>query len=287
MVSRRLPSRARAAYFGGRATGGRTFRPAASARTTERGFDVVDVVESHRASSQTGLRRDHAPGRMVDPARGRRSGLPGLHRLLDVGGAARSLLLLRKPPVAVLLAGALVSGGRAFGARALRGAAGMVARVPAVFARDGHSVGARELPAHLLLLPWRVLQVVLAGTAFVLGRNARDRLVFLSLDVWHALWFATPGGGEAFGLSIGTLVLATNTVLLGSYTFGCHSLRHLVGGGIDRLARRPVRRTAYECVSWCNKSHMRFAWFSLVWVGFSDVYVRLCAMGIWSDLRIF
>jgi hypothetical protein len=32
---------------------------------------------------------------------------------------------------------------------------------------------------------------------------------------------------------------------------------------------------------------MRFAWFSLVWVGFSDVYVRLCAMGIWSDLRIF
>ena len=30
-----------------------------------------------------------------------------------------------------------------------------------------------------------------------------------------------------------------------------------------------------------------FAWFSLVWVGFSDVYVRLCAMGIWTDMRFF
>jgi len=112
-------------------------------------------------------------------------------------------------------------------------------------------------------------------------------LVFLLLDAWNALWFATAGGGEELGLSIGTLVLATNVTLLGSYTFGCHSLRHLVGGGIDRLAGRPVRRTAYECVSWCNKRHMRFAWFSLFWVGFSDVYVRLCAMGIWSDLRLF
>ncbi|MSR20214.1 MAG: succinate dehydrogenase [Gemmatimonadetes bacterium] len=111
-------------------------------------------------------------------------------------------------------------------------------------------------------------------------------LVFLASDAWKALWFAAPGG-EEFGLSVGTLVLTANVCLLGSYTFGCHSLRHIVGGGIDRLAGRPVRRTAYECVSWCNKRHMRFAWFSLFWVGFSDAYVRLCAMGIWTDLRIF
>jgi len=107
-------------------------------------------------------------------------------------------------------------------------------------------------------------------------------LVFLTADVWKALWF-----DGAFGMSVGTLVLAMNVYLLGSYTFGCHSLRHLVGGGIDRLARRPVRKTAYECVTWCNKRHMRFAWFSLVWVGFSDLYVRLVAMGIWTDLRLF
>jgi hypothetical protein len=25
----------------------------------------------------------------------------------------------------------------------------------------------------------------------------------------------------------------------------------------------------------------------LFWVGFSDLYVRLCAMGIWHDFRLF
>jgi hypothetical protein len=111
-------------------------------------------------------------------------------------------------------------------------------------------------------------------------------LVFLTHDAWKALWFETAAGGEELGLSVGSVVLALNVMLLGLYTFGCHSLRHLVGGVIDGLARRPIRRTAYDCVSWCNKRHMRFAWFSLFWVGFSDVYVRLCSMGIWVDWRI-
>ena len=131
------------------------------------------------------------------------------------------------------------------------------------------------------------LQVSVAGGEHPRWTRGGQELVFLSSDAWKALWFATPGGGEEFGLSIGTLVLAANVLLLGAYTFGCHSLRHLVGGGIDRLARRPVRRTAYQCVSWCNKRHMRFAWFSLVWVAFADLYVRLCAMGVWTDLRLF
>ncbi|HET9947626.1 MAG TPA: hypothetical protein VFQ22_01750 [Longimicrobiales bacterium] len=112
-------------------------------------------------------------------------------------------------------------------------------------------------------------------------------LVFLASDVWTALWFPTADGGREFGLSVGTLVLALNVTLLGLYTFGCHSLRHLVGGVLDLIARRPVRRVAYDCVSWCNARHMRFAWFSLVWVGFADLYVRLCAMGVWTDWRVF
>ena len=29
-----------------------------------------------------------------------------------------------------------------------------------------------------------------------------------------------------------------------------------------------------------------FAWLSLFSVGFSDLYVRLCAMGTWTDWRI-
>jgi hypothetical protein len=35
-----------------------------------------------------------------------------------------------------------------------------------------------------------------------------------------------------------------------------------------------------------NSRHMLYAWCSLVSVGFSDLYVRLCSMGVWSDWRI-
>src|SRR5687767_13672714 len=56
-------------------------------------------------------------------------------------------------------------------------------------------------------------------------------IVILAYDVWLALWHTNPTTGELeFGIGVGTLVLAMNTLLLGSYTFGCHSLRHLVGG---------------------------------------------------------
>jgi hypothetical protein len=112
-------------------------------------------------------------------------------------------------------------------------------------------------------------------------------LVFLSLDVWNALWFENSTTGEvSFGVGVGTLVLAMNVVLLGGYTLSCHSLRHLVGGGIDRLSEHPMRAKCYSCVSGLNTKHMIFAWLSLVWVGFSDVYVRLCSMGIWTDWKI-
>lgn len=113
-------------------------------------------------------------------------------------------------------------------------------------------------------------------------------LVFLSHDAWQAMWFTNPATGEAsFGIGIGTLVLTANVIFLGGYTFGCHSLRHLVGGILDRLSGSPVRHTAYKCVSCFNRRHMLWAWMSLVWVGFSDVYIRLCSMGIWADWRIF
>src|SRR6476469_6838285 len=50
--------------------------------------------------------------------------------------------------------------------------------------------------------------------------------------------------GEQFGVALGTLVLCLNVVLLGGYTFGCHSLRHIVGGAWDVLSNKPIRRTA-------------------------------------------
>ena len=109
---------------------------------------------------------------------------------------------------------------------------------------------------------------------------------FLTYDVWLALWFDDGAGATRFGIGLGTLILAANVVLLGGYTFGCHSLRHLVGGYLDELARRPVRKAAYDCSSCLNRWHMNWAWMSLFGVAFADLYVRLCAMGVWTDWRI-
>ena len=107
-------------------------------------------------------------------------------------------------------------------------------------------------------------------------------LVLLGHDVWNAFWF-----DGHFGMGVGTLVLLTNLVLLTSYTFGCHSFRHLVGGFRDRLSGTPARKRVYDCVSCLNRRHMLFAWCSLFTVAFCDLYVRMCSMGIWTDWRIF
>ena len=106
-------------------------------------------------------------------------------------------------------------------------------------------------------------------------------LVFLAHDAWKGFWF-----DGKFGIRTGTLVLLTNVILLGGYTLSCHSLRHLVGGYLDQLSRSPARRQAYNCVSCLNARHMVWAWMSLFWVGFSDLYIRMCSMGVCKDFRI-
>lgn len=111
-------------------------------------------------------------------------------------------------------------------------------------------------------------------------------LLVLAWDVWKAMWFAAPAGGTEFGIGVGTLVLAVNLGFLATYTFGCHSFRHLVGGILDRISERPARKVGYDCATWCNKRHQRFAWLSLCSVMLADLYVRLCSMGIWTDWRI-
>ena len=93
-------------------------------------------------------------------------------------------------------------------------------------------------------------------------------IVILSIDVWKALWFTDSAGRTSLGVGLGTIVLAINVVLLGGYTFGCHSLRHLIGGFRDQLSRAPACYQAYRCVSCFNRRHMLWAWMSLFWVGF-------------------
>ncbi len=106
-------------------------------------------------------------------------------------------------------------------------------------------------------------------------------ILILGYDAVNAFRFK-----DGIHIGVGTLVLTVNVLLLGSYTLGCHSLRHLVGGRLDEISKRAARFKIYQFVSRLNTRHMLFAWLSLFWVGFTDLYVRLCSMGIWHDLRI-
>jgi hypothetical protein len=116
-------------------------------------------------------------------------------------------------------------------------------------------------------------------------------LVFILVLAWDAIK-ATQfknelTGSTEFGIGLGTLILTANTVLLAGYTLGCHSLRHLIGGGIDQISKHPARFACYEGCSKLNRGHMKWAWASLISVAFSDLYVRMCSMGIWTDWRLF
>ena len=106
-------------------------------------------------------------------------------------------------------------------------------------------------------------------------------LVLLGHDVWNALWF-----DGHFGIGVGTLVLLTNLVLLTSYTFGCHSFRHLIGGVKDIISGSPVRKKLYNCATCLNSQHGRWAMASLYSMCATDIYIRLCAAHIISDPRI-
>ena len=59
-------------------------------------------------------------------------------------------------------------------------------------------------------------------------------------DVWQAMWFTDAAGATTFGIGVGTIILAINVVLLASYTWGCHVLRHVVGGQFDEGSKIPA-----------------------------------------------
>jgi hypothetical protein len=88
------------------------------------------------------------------------------------------------------------------------------------------------------------------------------------------------------GIGVGSVILFLNPTLLACYVLGCHSFRHLVGGNLDCFscdALSTGRKSLWDKVTALNGRHMMWAWISLVWVGFTDLYVRLVSMGVWTD----
>ena len=105
--------------------------------------------------------------------------------------------------------------------------------------------------------------------------------IMLSVDAVRAFDF--PGG---WGIGLGSLILATNTVLFWCYALGCHSCRHLIGGRIKHFSRHPIRYRAWKVATVLNARHMAFAWASLPCVVLTDLYIRLVSMGVFADPRL-
>jgi hypothetical protein len=84
--------------------------------------------------------------------------------------------------------------------------------------------------------------------------------------------------------------MLVNVVLLSAFTFGCNSVRHLIGGRLDCFTCSASARTRHRLwrgVSVLNTRHMQWAWISLGGVAFTDLYIRLAAAGVFHDPRIF
>jgi hypothetical protein len=112
-------------------------------------------------------------------------------------------------------------------------------------------------------------------------------LFFLWVDVIKSFFWSGPMHSIVQPeLHLGSLIMLANVILLSGYTLGCHSIRHLVGGRLDCFSCAKACASAWKGVSKLNARHQQWAWLSLFSVCFTDLYIRLVAMGIWHDWRI-
>jgi hypothetical protein len=124
---------------------------------------------------------------------------------------------------------------------------------------------------------------------FILSYDVILALRWPADDAWRAAGVIPAGAPRVFGVGLGSIIMAVNVVLLAGYTFGCHSLRHLVGGQVDCFSCARAGQSRYRLwrgVSFLNRHHMTWAWCSLFSVALTDLYIRLCATGVITDIRI-
>jgi hypothetical protein len=127
-------------------------------------------------------------------------------------------------------------------------------------------------------------------TALMVFQNLHRYALYFAIAfvviLYYDAFVALQRDGE-WGIGVGTVVLFVNATLIGAYTFGCHSFRHLVGGGTDCMScgKETLKLGAWQRATWFNGRHMQFAWASLVWVMLTDLYVRLVSMGVLTDLN--
>jgi hypothetical protein len=93
--------------------------------------------------------------------------------------------------------------------------------------------------------------------------------------------------GDWGHMGLGTVLMVVNVVLLGLYTFGCHSCRHITGGRLRHFSKHPVRYKLWTWVSKLNARHAQYAWYSLFSVAIVDAYIWMLAANVFDDPRFF
>ena len=128
-------------------------------------------------------------------------------------------------------------------------------------------------------------------TALLVFQNLHRYTLYGALFLLVCLWWEAGAAffrGGRLGAGVGTAIMVINASLLSAYTFGCHSWRHLIGGRLDCFSCNGGASAQYRLwkgSSCLNERHMLFAWCSLVWVAFTDLYIYLLSTGRVSDLN--
>ena len=108
---------------------------------------------------------------------------------------------------------------------------------------------------------------------------------FLTYDAIRGLFYST-ATGTSFGISVGVVIMFINVACLSSYTFGCNSFRHIIGGKLDCFDCSPSARARHKAwlkVNVLNVRHSTWAWISMFTVWGTDLYLWLAGSGVFTD----
>ncbi|MEN0066529.1 MAG: succinate dehydrogenase [Myxococcota bacterium] len=128
-------------------------------------------------------------------------------------------------------------------------------------------------------------------TTILIFQNLHRYTLYFALLLLPILFYEAAQGffyNGQFGVGVGSVIILVNAILLTGYTLGCHAWRHLVGGQLNCFSCGGIERARFNLwrpSSWLNARHMQFAWLSLYWILFADLYVRLVSMGVITDLN--
>lgn len=123
-------------------------------------------------------------------------------------------------------------------------------------------------------------------------QNLHRFFMYVALLFIPILWYGAIHGfydsDEGIGIGVGSILLVVNAFLLMMYTFSCHSLRHFVGGGLNCFSCTKWtrgRKKLWDYVSLWNARHRAWAWSSLIVIVATDLYIRLVANEVITDLN--